>query len=124
MRSKSFDSNVLIVVIDADKKTVQERKSQLTEACNATGIPVRTENDKLLIFIPKRNIETWIKYFDNNAVDEEQDYAHYLNVHESDCYSAADKMSDSFSTDNSIFELPALQDAYNEYINLAKLLNP
>ena len=123
LRSKSFDSNVLIVAIDADKKTVQERKLQFNDACNAVEIEARTEDDKLLIFIPKRNIETWIKYFDGDIVDEEHDYAHYLNGHESDCYSAADKMAESFSTENFTSELSALQDAYNEYCGLVSQLN-
>ena len=123
LRSKSFDSNVLIVAIDADKKTVQERKLQFNDACNAVEIETRTEDDKLLIFIPKRNIETWIKYFDGDIVDEEHDYAHYLNGHESDCYSAADKMAERFSAENFTSELSALQDAYNEYCALVRQVN-
>ncbi len=123
LRSKSFDSNVLIVAIDADKKTVQERKLQFNDACNAVEIETRTEDDKLLIFIPKRNIETWIKYFDGDSVDEEHDYAHYLNGHEADCYSAADKMAERFSAENFTSELSALQDAYNEYCALVRQVN-
>ena len=123
LRSRSYDANVLVVAIDADTKTFQERKSQLFASCETADIPTRTEDDKLLVFIPKRNVETWIKYFYGEAVDEEQDYAHFLKGHESDCYSAADKMSDSFSAENFISDLPALQDAYTEYSNLVKLQN-
>ena len=112
-----------MVAIDADKKTVQERKLQFNDACNAVEIESRTEDDKLLIFIPKRNIETWIKYFDGDIVDEKHDYAHYLNGHESDCYSAADKMAERFSAENFTSELSALQDAYNEYCALVRQVN-
>ena len=122
LRSKSFDSNVLVVAIDADKKTLQERKLQLNEACEAANVSVRTETDKMLVFIPKRNVETWIKYFDGETVDEEQDYAHYLNGHESDCYSAAESMSEQFSKDNFTTELSALQEAYEEYKKLVEIV--
>ncbi len=123
LRSKSFDSNVLVVAIDADKKTLQERKVQLNEACEAANVSVRTETDKMLVFIPKRNVETWIKYFDGETVDEEQDYAHYLNGHESDCYSAAESMSAQFSSGGFVSELSALQEAYGEYTRLVELVN-
>lgn len=122
LRSKNFDSNVLVVALDADKRTLLERKNQLDDACNAADVPLRSESDRLLVFIPKRNIETWIKYFDGATVNEEEDYAHFLNGHESDCYPAAEKMATEFSVENFIFELPSLQSAHNEYSNLARML--
>ena len=123
LRSKSYDSNVLVVAIDADKKTPLERKSQLNEACGAAQIPVRTETDKMLVFVPKRNLETWVKYFGGEVVDEEQDYAHFLNGHESDCYPAAKKMSEQFSNESFTTNLAALQDAYGEYTRIVQLVN-
>ena len=122
LRSKNFDSNVLVVAVDADKKSLQKRKNQLDDACIAAHIPARMENDKLLVFIPKRNIETWIKYFDGATVNEEDDYAHFLNGHESDCHTAAEKMAAEFSIENFTSELPSLQEAYNEYSDLARML--
>ena len=124
LRSKNFDSNVLVVAIDADKKTFQERKNQLDEVCNVAEVPKRKQSDKVLVFIPKRNIETWLKYFDGAMVNEEDDYAHFLNGHESDCNPAAERMATEFSAEDFTSELPSLQDAYNEYSNLAKMLLP
>ena len=60
---------------------------------------------------------------DGEVVDEEQDYAHYLNGHESDCYSAAESMSEQFSKDNFTTELSALQNAYEEYKRLVEIVN-
>lgn len=123
LRSRNFDSNVLVVIIDADKKALAERKAQLNDACESADVPVRTENDKLLLLIPKRNIETWIKHFEGETVDEEYDYAHFLVGHESDCYSAADKMSQAFSNETFFTDLPSLMDGYREYSSLIKLFN-
>ena len=123
LRTNNFNSNILIVAIDADTKTFKERKKQLEESCIMCGIPSRTKKDKLLIFIPKRNIEKWVKYFYGESVDEETDCSHFLNGHESDCYKAADNMSDLFSKENFDSTLTALQDAYEEYKALIKLIN-
>ena len=65
----------------------------------------------------------WVKYFYGESVDEETDCSHFLNGHESDCYKAADNMSDLFSKENFDSTLTALQDAYEEYKALIKLIN-
>ena len=122
LRSKSFDSNILVVIIDADAKSCAERRSQFDEMCLDSNVRVCTENDRLLIFIPRRNIETWVKYYSGESVDEETDYAHYLNGHESDCYPAADKMSEDFSKSEFSSTLTSLQFAYKEYTKLISLI--
>lgn len=123
LRSTSYISNVLVVAIDADFNTCIERQKQLDEACGDAGVDKCTAKDKLLLFVPKRNIETWIKHFDGVAVDEEHDYAHFLNGHESDCYNAADKMADEFSSPSFSSVLSSLQFAYQEYTKLVKLIS-
>ena len=123
LRSKNFVSTVLVVAIDADADTCEGRQKQLELGCNAVGVIQRTKNDKLLFLIPKRNIETWIKYFDGETVNEVQDYAHFLNNHESDCYNAADKMAEEFSKDDFSSELSSLQFAYKGYKKLITLIS-
>jgi hypothetical protein len=74
-RSKStYLSRCLVVVIDADKYTIQERLKQLEAALEDDGLPKRQANEKIAIFVPKRNIETWIHYLKGKAVDEETAY--------------------------------------------------
>ena len=122
LRSNNFISNVLIVAIDADVKTCLERQNQLDEACINAGVQQLAVNDKVLLFIPKRNIETWVKYFDGESVDEEHDYAHFLNGHESDCHNAADKMAEEFSKTTFSSGLSSLEFAFKYYTKLAGLL--
>ena len=122
LRSNNFVSNVLLVAIDADAKTCVERQKQLDEYSESVKVSQRAESDKLLLFIPKRNMETWVKYFDGEAVDEDHDYAHFLNGHESDCYNAADKMSEVFSAKSFTSELSSLQFAYKEYTRIIRLI--
>ena len=61
-------NSALIVVIDGDKKTVEERLRQLDEECDREGIARRTDADRVAVFVPMRNIETWL-YFLNGEVD-------------------------------------------------------
>ena len=64
----------LIVIIDADKHTVEERLSQLDLALVIDGQVKRQAKEKIAIFVPKRNIETWIHYLMGESVDEQKAY--------------------------------------------------
>jgi hypothetical protein len=65
----------LIVVIDADNHTVQDRLTQLDLALRNNGKPlVDTATEQVARLIPKRNIETWILCLNEHPVDEETDY--------------------------------------------------
>ncbi len=64
----------LTVVIDADKLSVQERLRQLDEALRESAQRVRQIGERIGIFVPKRNIETWIHYHKKTDVTEEIPY--------------------------------------------------
>jgi DNA polymerase III psi subunit len=65
----------LIVVIDADTGTVQERLRQLDQALKDSGKQVvDADTEQIARLAPKRNVETWILCLNGHAVDEETDY--------------------------------------------------
>lgn len=65
----------LIVVIDADENTVQERLNQLDQALEDAGQEgIAIEEERVARLIPKRNIETWILCLTGTNVDEQTDY--------------------------------------------------
>lgn len=65
----------LIVVIDADVGTVQDRLRQLDQALRESGKdPVDATTEHIARLAPKRNIETWTLCLNGHAVDEETDY--------------------------------------------------
>lgn len=68
LQLKNRKQIALIVVIDADMKTVQERFNQLTD----NGKLYQEQN--IAILIPKRNIETWLAFWRDGETDEERDY--------------------------------------------------
>ena len=66
---------ILIVVTDADNLSVDKRKSKLQEKCIDKRIPQLKKEDGVVQIIPRRNIETWLKYLSTDAdVDESKDY--------------------------------------------------
>jgi len=71
-RSKSPNLSIaLAVIIDADpQNTVEQRLREL----DSTLEEKRQEGEKIAIFVPKRNIETWIYYLRERDVNEEESY--------------------------------------------------
>jgi hypothetical protein len=68
-------SALLIVMVDADAKPAETRQGEMQQACQdcPDGPPRRDE--PILILVPKRNVETWIRALLGDTVDEDTDYS-------------------------------------------------
>ena len=65
----------LIVLIDADTGTVDDRHRQLAQQLDAQGLAPRSPGDRLALLVPRRNIETWIAHLTGTGpVDEALSY--------------------------------------------------
>ncbi len=65
----------LIVMIDADSGSTQNRRDQLYNECRDQDVAVPSDQDKVLIAVPRRNIETWFAYLKGEVnVDETATY--------------------------------------------------
>lgn len=73
-RKSSYLSVALAVVIDADTKSVTNRLNQLNTILTDQSQPIRRKDEKIAIFVPKRNIETWIHYIREKEADETTAY--------------------------------------------------
>jgi hypothetical protein len=67
-------SALLIVIIDADMETTQHRAAQLSEALQSANMQGRDEGEPIVVLIPKRHVETWIRALLGNQVAEDKDY--------------------------------------------------
>jgi len=76
----NYLSVALVTVIDADVRNVDQRINDFKSACLAIGIQFRQRGERVAFFIPKRNIETWIRYLQDQNVDEETDYKYNVNL--------------------------------------------
>lgn len=65
----------LIVLIDADTRTVQQRLAQLDKALRDAEVPLIPDaREEVARLVPKRNIETWILCLNDVQVNEDTDY--------------------------------------------------
>lgn len=77
-RSKRNHLNIrLVVIIDADTYLMKDRYKQLENELSAKNSDTRQPDEHIAIFIPKRNIETWIYWLQGTAVDEVAKYPHF-----------------------------------------------
>ncbi len=62
-------THALAVFVDADKKSVRDRLSELDAKLVENDMPRRKDDEKIAAFIPKRHIETWLMYLMQRNVD-------------------------------------------------------
>jgi len=65
---------ILIVIIDVDLETTQRRWVQLSDSLKRASMSDRTEVEPIVVLIPKRHVETWIRALLGDHVDEVTDY--------------------------------------------------
>ncbi len=74
-RSRCRHLNIaLAVLIDADMNDVEERLRQLTSELTEKSLAERQSDERIAIFVPRRNIETWIHYLRGETVNEVEVY--------------------------------------------------
>lgn len=65
----------LIVIVDADTRTIEQRMRQLDQALQQAGVqPIDNTQEEIARLLPKRNIETWILCLNDESVTEQTDY--------------------------------------------------
>jgi hypothetical protein len=63
----------LIVLVDADNFTVDERRRQLDERLRQAGHEGLSATDPVVLLIPRWHVETWICSLLGNSVTEDED---------------------------------------------------
>lgn len=63
---------LLIVMLDADDRTIEDRRRQLVARVVAADLERFGENEPAVLLIPKRHVETWIRVLLGYAVTEDE----------------------------------------------------
>lgn len=109
-------------MIDADTDTLQERLNQLAQALSEDSQQNRQPDEAIAIFIPKRNIETWIHYLRGETVDEETRYSKF-EQNEAACKPYVENLAEQCRSQNLPENAPeSLQAACGELQRLLPLL--
>jgi hypothetical protein len=66
----------MVVIVDADTKPLKARSDALAQALRQARLDPRAAEEPIAIFVPKRNIETWIRFVGGEVVDEVTDYSY------------------------------------------------
>ncbi len=75
VRSKRGENVALVVVIDGDDVKMRQRLLQLDLQLTDGSLEKRGKDERIAIFIPTRNIETWELWLcGDSQVDEEMDF--------------------------------------------------
>lgn len=74
-RKRKYRNIAVVVMIDADEDSLDDRMRSLNialdEAAGNLNKDTRLPNEKVAIFVPARNIETWFYYINNNMEGQE-----------------------------------------------------
>ena len=62
----------LIVIRDADGRSMHETRAGIESKCGAAGIDVRGPDEAVGLFVPDRTIENWIQFVVSGVCDETQ----------------------------------------------------
>jgi hypothetical protein len=63
--------SLLIVVIDADNASVENRRRELNERAERAGLEPIQKDEAIALLVPKRHIETWIRALLGDTVKED-----------------------------------------------------
>lgn len=77
-RRRARGACFLVVMVDADKEETSFRQQQLTQSLKNSNLSPRQESEPIVVLIPKRHVETWIRALLGNQVDEDTDYKRKL----------------------------------------------
>ena len=115
----------LVVMTDADNLSVQQRLNQLSSVLKENNLPDRQKEEAIAVFIPKRNIETWIAYLTGENVDEEEKKKYDKLLKESDCKPQAEDLADRCQKQELEENAPfSLKIACQEFQRVLPFLNP
>lgn len=95
VRSRSAGT-ALIVVVDADNRTVKQRADDLKNSLKQASMPDVGNDEPVCCVIPKRSIDTWLKWLQGDSVDEEMSYKQQLGfrMKESEAHSLIDILAE------------------------------
>ncbi len=115
----------LIVMTDADHLSFQHRLDQLNQALQENEVPEPQRQEAIAVFIPKRNIETWIKYLKGEKWSEEEKKSLNKNTgNESACKPQVEDLAKQCQQgENLVNAPPSLLKACDEFNHLLTLLS-
>ena len=121
LRRKSYNSNVLIVCTDADNRSVKDKEKGLDAELSALYSDWQRAKEPIIMWIPKREIETWLHFLRGEVVDESTEFRH--SGKPASCRTEAGIFSEYCQDIQEMPQpnLPSIISAKNEYLRVCGL---
>lgn len=115
-KNANHQSIAVLVGTEADELSVSQRRQQLEKVLQNEGLQARGLQERIVLWIPKWNVETWILHLSGQVVTENQKI-HKIQVSTIDFRAVAAEFLKEFQVFKSAQEidsLPSLETAYEE----------
>lgn len=91
-RQQTKAETLLIVMVDADKGSVEDRLKEFKEHAEQAGqVPVGSK-ESVALLVPKRHVETWIRALLNETVTEDDDCKTRMHASKEELRQAAQRL--------------------------------
>ena len=121
LKATNYLKTVLVVCVDADNLEVGQRKQMMEKEVIKVIPNWSREQEPIILWVPKREIETWISFLSGESVDETTDLKHSGNP--VSCKNVAKKFAEYCQdlTEPCKDLLPSMVEAKKEYTRVCKL---
>jgi hypothetical protein len=86
-------ARALLVLVDADTEPEGGRERALDKRLRDTDQMPRQAGERIALWVPKRQLETWVHFLTHGRADEESDYKREHQVKENEYKSAAEQFA-------------------------------
>jgi hypothetical protein len=115
-RQRAREKYYLLVGTDADELTVPQRLNALAESLKSQYVAPRESHERIVIWVPKRHVETWIRYLLGDTNVDEIEHCH-LDVDKVNFKEVGDQYNrryQEFRQDRTKETLPSLKVSFQE----------
>lgn len=107
----------LVVVTDGDRFSPDQRRNQLEKEVEDQNLARPGTDEKVVVFVPCRNLESWFKWIETGKIDEATNYKNrFPNARPTQYAKQLSNKCQVLTTDDSP---PSLQDACEQWRRLA-----
>jgi hypothetical protein len=119
-RNGKKKERALLVLIDADKQPEGGRESELAKRLDAAKLKPRQARERISLWVPRRQLETWVHFLTHGEADEDTDYKGEHLVKDREYTPAAERFAKLLKERRSVPSkaVPSLKKAVAEFERL------
>jgi hypothetical protein len=92
-RHEKKKQRALLALIDADTQSEDAREKELDSRLHAAGQKPRQARERIALWVPRRQLETWVHFLTHGKADEETDYKREHAVKDPEYIPAAERLA-------------------------------